>query len=157
MDGCKSKDQYMADPFIHKYSKLLKVVQDLPFWLLSGITVISAIVVFIPLNIDIPFKSWWPFIFLVSLILTFSKMIDLASRYRIKSAKLKKLYHLIPIEHECFWVVSPQPNGSLVTQFIANFNVRSCIKESVSLIRCDIKNIFIKSSLKTLSVSSGME
>lgn len=51
----------MADLVMSKYGhKLLNIIKDLPFWLLSGIAIIAAIMIFLPLKY-IPFKEWWSF------------------------------------------------------------------------------------------------
>jgi len=122
------------------FQKFSEAVKDLPAWIFSAFATSAAVLLFAPLaNTELP-KEYRPWL-VISLILfgvlaIFKWVIVVLRAWRAlqAEARMRKTFHLTPIEQQCHWSVTKQADGSIVTQIVANFAVKNQSSSPVGLI-----------------------
>jgi hypothetical protein len=113
------------------FSRFVEAVKDLPAWLFTAFAIASGVLLFVPaVNVELPQTSrpWLVVSAVVFAVLAVFKWINVFIdlwRSSRATAKARKTYHLTPISHHCFWGVAKQPDGSSVTQLVADFAVKN--------------------------------
>lgn len=125
-------------------TKLFEVVKDLPVWLLTALAVAAGLMLFMPqINGELPkdYRSWLVVGFVLFGVLACFKWITvLIIAWRAWSAQVKahKKFHVTPMTQHCHWSIAKQPDGSIVTQIVADFAVKNQSVTSIGLMRARI-------------------
>lgn len=122
------------------FQKFSEAVKDLPAWLFSAFAVASAILLFVPpVNAELPaqYRPWLVMGLVLFGVLAAFKWVVVgfnALRASRADARARKTFHLTPIAQQCHWTVAKQPDGSMVTQIVANFAVKNQSASPVGLV-----------------------
>ena len=123
------------------FAKFVEAVKDLPAWLLTAFAVSAGLLLFVPqINGELPkdYRVWLVVSFVLFAVLTTFKWIDVlvaAWRAGRDEARTRKTFYATPIAQHCRWSVTKQPDGSLVTQIVADFAVKNQSTMPVGLMR----------------------
>lgn len=117
--------------------KLLKIIRDLPLWLLVGISLAMLVILFFPnLHINIS-RPWLTLILVFSSVFAFTKGVDIGLKqlqsWRFSNAS-RRSFHATPIIEQCYWHVSKQPDDSEVSQLVASIMISNRCSSAIYLI-----------------------
>ncbi|MDV6348212.1 hypothetical protein R2083_11875 [Nitrosomonas sp. Is35] len=125
-------------------TKLFEVVKDLPVWLLTAFAFAAGLMLFMPqISSELPedYRPWLIVGFvLFGVLACFKWIIVLLIAWRAWKTQIKahKKFHVTPMNQHCHWSVTRQPDGSLVTQIVADFAVKNQSVSSIGLMRARI-------------------
>ena len=122
-------------------AKLVDAIKDLPAWLLTAFAVAAGILLFVPsISGELP-KDFRPWLF-TSLVLfgvlavfKWIHILVLALQAWRSVAKSRNTFFASPIDQHCRWSIAKQPDGSLVTQIVADFAVKNQSQSPIGLTR----------------------
>ena len=121
------------------FGKFVDAIKSLPAWIFIAFAVASGLLLFAPaITSDLPqsFRPWLVISLVVFGVLAFFKLTDVLIGF-LWSARVasnaRKTFHLTPITQHCHWSVAKQQDGSTLTQFVADFNVKNQSSAPVGL------------------------
>jgi hypothetical protein len=113
------------------WTKIAGTLKDWPLWLLVGAALSLSVFILVPGFAALaspPARTAILFAALVAWILTVCRSIPAAVQawrlWRV-DAQARVRFVITPIEHQCFWGISQQADGSLVTQVSGHFMVKN--------------------------------
>jgi hypothetical protein len=138
-------------------ARILGVIKERPLWLLVAIALSLSVVLAVPDFRGLIFATVVPLICLVVIAWIFviaraaKPTFDAISAYR-KHREGRQLFFISPIEQQCHWAISKQPDGSYVTQFSARCLIKNRSSEplyptSARIIRPRIRGEVIPHSI----------
>lgn len=131
-----------ADP--SAYAKFVDAIKDLPVWMFMAFASAAALLLFVPqINAELPkeYRPWLVVCIVVFGVLSIFKWLDIlagALRNWRSERKAGKKFHMTPVTQHCWWSVAKQPDGSFVTQIVADFAVKNQSANPVGLMRARI-------------------
>jgi hypothetical protein len=147
--------------------KTADVVKDWPLWFFFAIAVSLTVFVAVPMFRDSAPLTYQPF-FLLAAIVAWALFVSRASvtglqawRLHRSAAEARRKFVITPVDHQCYWAISPQPDGSSVTQITGHFMVKNRTSAPLHLmkarlIRPRIKGAELPGMLSVRSVDSHM-
>ena len=120
-------------------TEILKVLKDLPLWLLTGLAASAGVLLWVP-----PFAASLPtvirpFVVTAGAILgvltvarTIALLLERMPAWRVARDERRR-FHLTPDPQQSFWSSAKQPDDSIVTQVVARFVVKNRTAEPLAL------------------------
>jgi hypothetical protein len=119
----------------------LNALKDLPLWLLTAVAAWLLLVPVFPSAGELlppPYLGWTRlagYFFALLAVCRFGSVLIPVARAWCASRKAPRTLHLTPEDHQSFWHVEKQPDGSLVTQFELRFMAKNLTNVPLYLLR----------------------
>lgn len=147
--------------------KTANVVKDWPLWFFFAISVSLTVFVAVPMFRDAAPMTYRPF-FLLAMIVAWAFFVSRASvtglnalRLHKSTSEARRKFVITPVDDQCYWAISAQPDGSSVTQIVGRFMVKNRTNAALHLMKARlikprIKGAELPGMLSMQSVDSHM-